>query len=104
MPKPRFRYPAAIITWNDAHARNQAVEYEESELIQQHRPEVCMTLGLVVLDDDKGITLYNEETGPTSVRGISFIPRSIIESVTYVTLAPVRRKKEKPVVKPDLGG
>jgi hypothetical protein len=90
--KPSFRYPAAIIVWNDAHARNQAVEYEESELIQQHRPEECITLGLVVKDDETGITIYNEETGPSSVRGVSFIPKAMLKSVTYVNLTMPRKK------------
>lgn len=106
MAKPKFRYPAAIIIWNDAHARNQAVEYEESELVQQHRPEECKTLGLVVTDDAAGITIYNEETGPTSVRGVSFIPRAMLKSVTYVNLSPVRKvRHEKPAPSPvALGG
>lgn len=91
--KPKFRYPAAIIIWNDAHARNQAVEYEESELIQQHRPEECMTLGLVVTDDEAGVTIYNEQTGATSVRGVSFIPKAMLKSVTYVNLTIPKPKK-----------
>ena len=89
----KFRYPAAVIVWDDAHARNQAVEYEESELIQQHRPEECISLGLVVRDDATGVTVYNEETGPTSVRGVAFIPRAMIRSVIYVNLTPPRKRK-----------
>lgn len=98
MPKPKFRFPAAIIVWLDAHARNQAVEYEESEVIQQHRPEVCTTLGLVIMDDERGVSLYNEETGPTSVRGLSYIPKNMIQSITYVNLTPIRSKKAPPSI------
>ena len=93
MAKPKFRYPAAIICWLDAHARNQAVEFEESEVIQQHRPEACQILGLVIKDDPAGVSLYCEETGPSSVRGLNFIPRAMIHSVTYVTLTPVRPRQ-----------
>jgi hypothetical protein len=101
--RPYFRYPAAIIIWNDAHARNQAVEYEESELIQQHRPEECKTLGLVVTDDEAGITIYNEQTGPSSVRGVSFIPKAMLKSVTYVNLTPRKKAKdERPIPLPDI--
>lgn len=91
MAKTSFRYPAAIIEWLDAHARNQAVEYEESEVVQQHRPELCKIIGLVIKDDETGISLYNEETGPTSVRGLSFIPRPMVKSCTYVRLTKPRQ-------------
>ena len=90
---PKFRYPAAIIIWNDSHARNQAVEYEESEVAALHRPEECMILGLIIKDDSTGISLYSEETGDTSVRGLSFIPREMLKQVTYVNLSPIRSKK-----------
>jgi len=90
--KPSFRYPAAIVTWLDAKASNQAVEYEEAELIQLHKPEECVILGLVVRDDETGLSLYNEETGITSVRGVSFIPKAMLKSVVYVTLTPIRKK------------
>lgn len=88
----KFRYPAAVVVWDDAHARNQAVEYEESEIVQVHRPEECKILALVIKDDEKGLTLYNEETGPTSVRGVSFIPRPMIKAVYYVKLSQPRKK------------
>lgn len=101
VPKPpKFRYPVAIVVWDDAHARNQAVEYEESEIIQQHRPEQCQILALVIRDDDRGLTLYTEETGPTSVRGVSFVPRPMIKAVHYVTLttpARPRKRRDTPV-------
>lgn len=96
MKAPRFRYPAAVVVWNDAHARNQAVEYEESEIIQVHRPEECQILALVIRDDEKGLTLYNEETGPTSIRGVSFVPRAMIKAVYYVNLTPRRKAASVP--------
>lgn len=90
-----FRYPAAVITWLDAHARNQAVEYEEAEIVQQHRPEECRILALVIRDDETGVSLYNEETGPSSVRGLSFIPRAMIKEIIYVNLAKPRKPRQK---------
>lgn len=93
--KASFRHPIAIIEWHDAHARNQAVEYDESEILQVHRPEPCLTLGLVIRDDAAGVSLYNEETGPDSIRGLSFIPRGMIISITYVTLTKPRGKPKE---------
>lgn len=92
MAIPKFRYPAAIIVWDDAHARNQAVEYEESEIVQVHRPEQCQILALVIKDDEKGLTLYTEETGPSSIRGVSFVPRPMVKAVYYVNLTSPRKK------------
>ena len=91
--KQKFRFPAAVISWLDAHSRSQAVEYEEAEVAQQHRPEECTILGLVIRDDAQGLSLYTEETGPSSIRGLSFIPRAMVKSVTYVTLTTIRPKK-----------
>ena len=93
--KPYFRHPAAIITRQDAHARNQAVEYDEGEVAQLHRPEECTILGLVIRDDDAGISLYNEETDSSSVRGLSFIPRAMLKRVLYVNLTPISVKKQE---------
>jgi hypothetical protein len=95
--KSLFRYPAVAVKWLDAHARNQAVEYEESEIIQQHRPEPCLTLGLMVKRDDTGITLYTEETGPTAVRGVNFIPAAMIEDVIELNLTRKRKPNARKV-------
>lgn len=92
MAKRFFRYPVAVIVWLDAHARSQAVEYDESEVLQLHRPEECTILGIVIRDDAMGLSLYNEQTGDSSIRGLSFLPRDMIKSVTYVNLTPIRAK------------
>ena len=92
MAKPFFRHRAAVITWLDAHARSQAVEYDEAEVSQYHRPEECTILGLIIRDDAEGISLYNEETDAQSIRGLSYIPRAMIKHVTYVNLTPARAK------------
>jgi hypothetical protein len=99
MAKPSFRYRAAIIRWLDAHARNQAVEYEEAEVSALHRPEECKILALVIEDNETGLSLYNEETGPSSIRGLNFIPRAMIQEVLYVSLTPTRDKRAKKIPK-----
>ena len=73
-----FRHPAVVVVWDDAHERNQAVEYQDAEVLQQHRPERCTILGLLVYEDERGVSIYNENTGPDSVRGLSFIPAAMI--------------------------
>lgn len=89
--KGLFRYPAAVVVWDDAHARNQAVEYTEDEVRNLHRPEQVVTLGLVIRQDETGISFYTEETGPDAVRGANFIPAAMIKEVIY--LGHLRRPK-----------
>lgn len=96
MSEPLFRYPAAIVIWNDAHARNQAVEYTEDEVMNLHRAEKVTTLGLVIKEDNEGISLYCEETGPDSVRGANFIPAAMIEDV--IRLGHLKRPRRKKTV------
>jgi hypothetical protein len=76
-----FRYPAVAVIWWDAHARPQAVEYTEDEVKTLHQPAEVITLGLLIKEDDTGISLYSEEPGPDSVRGANFIPAGMIKEV-----------------------
>ena len=95
MANPLFRHRIAVIEWDDAHARNQAVEYEESEVAQLHRPESCKILALVIKEDEIGVSVYNEETGPTAIRGLSFIPRAMLKAITYYDLSKPRKPRKK---------
>jgi hypothetical protein len=92
-----FRYPFVIVIWNDAHARNQAVEYTEDEAkIQLHRGEVVRTGGFLLKEDEVGVSLYNEETGPDSVRGLSFVPHAMIIEVIRIGYLKRPRKPRTP--------
>ena len=90
-----FRYPAVVAIWGDAHARNQAVEYTEDEIRNLHKEEIVTTLGLLLKEDEHGVSLYTEETGPDVVRGANFIPAALIKEI--IRLGPVKRpSKRKP--------
>ena len=78
---PLFRYQAVVVIWDDAHARHQAVEYTEDEVRNLHRPEAVVTLGLLLKEDEHGVSLYSEETGPDAVRGANFIPAALIKDI-----------------------
>ena len=98
-PKRLFRYPAVAVIWDDAHARNQAVEYTEDEVRNLHRPEPVTTLGLLLHEDEHGLSLYCEETGPDAVRGANFIPRKMIRELVYIghLKRPRKPREKKPV-------
>lgn len=104
--KNLFRHKAVAVRWLDAHARNQAVEYTENEVDNYHRAEEVITLGLIIKDDEAGISLYTEETGPSDIRGLSFIPRGMItEVIPLGRLSPTRKprhakKTPAPVIAP----
>lgn len=97
-----FRYPAVAVRWLDAHARNQAIEYTEDEAkTQYHRAEEVLTLGLLLKEDEKGIQLYCEETGPSEIRGVNFIPAPMIKEVyRFGFIKPARRKSPPPIPQP----
>ena len=96
-----LRYPAVVVIWDDAHARNQAVEYVEEEVIQQHRPEEVKTLGLVIKEDKTGISLYTEETGPDSIRGVNFIPAGMIKEIIRLGYIKRPRQRKPRVIAPE---
>ena len=87
-----FRHEAVVVIWDDASARSQAVEYSEDEINQLHKPEVIITLGLLIKEDPTGISLYTENTGYDSIRGLSFIPSAMIKEV--IRLGSVKRPRK----------
>lgn len=88
-----FRHPLVAVRWLDAHCRNQGVEYTEKEIDDYHRGEEVLTLGLLIKDNDLGVSLYTEETGPEEIRGLSFIPRAMIVEVIPLKVSKSRVKK-----------
>ena len=99
--KSLFRHEAVIVRWLDAHCRNQAVEYTEDEArLQYHRGEEVTTLGLLLFEDDKGLSLYNENTGPDCIRGLNFIPKAMVIEVVRLGKLSAPRKKRAPRVSP----
>ena len=88
-----FRYPAVVVIWDDAHARNQAVEYTEDEVRNLHRAEPVRTLGLLLHEDEQGVSLYCEETGPDAVRGANFIPAAMVREI--IRIGQLRRPRKR---------
>ena len=92
MSSPLFRHEAVVVVWLDAHARSQAVEYTEDEVINLHRPEEVITLGLLLKEDQNGVSLYCENTGPDAIRGANFIPAAMIKEI--IRLGSVKRPRK----------
>ena len=79
------RWDLAEVTWGDAHGSDNGwVEPDELE----HGPEAMITVGMIVTDDDEGITLcLSRHFDGTRVGGYIFIPRQNITSVKVLQTA-----------------
>jgi len=82
------------VVWDDAKA-TAVVEYDLNEVRTQfHRAARYTTYGLLLVDDEKGITLASEEGDDHNLRGLTFIPRPMV--VEVVVLARQRIRKARP--------
>ena len=84
------------VVWNDAHGNAFAI-YEPQEI--PHAAAKVYTYGIVIREDEAGISMANESFEGGSYRGVTFIPRGMIIEVrdlqSHKTRKP-RAKKETP--------
>jgi hypothetical protein len=86
MSKYLASLPLVCVIWDDAHGR-AAGEYTQGEILRDlHHPAVIYTFGLLVADDDKGVTVVQELTNPLddaddTYRGLGFVPRAMVKEV-----------------------
>ena len=86
--------PLAAVVWDDAKA-TAVVEYDLNEVRTQfHKAARYTTYGLLVIQDDKGITLASEQGDDQNLRGLTFIPRQMV--VEVVLLGKPRARKPRP--------
>jgi hypothetical protein len=97
---PKLEGPAhptlVLIVWEDAHS--QGIELVTKDDLA-HRPEVMQTVGWVIKESDNGKSIASERCSDAGVdyyRGHTFIPKSLIRSVTPLNVSRPRRKKESP--------
>ena len=84
--------PLAAVVWDDAKA-TAVVEYDLNEVRTQfHKAARYTTYGLLVIQDDKGITLASEEGDDQNLRGLTFIPRQMVVEVVFLGRARAKRK------------
>ncbi len=98
-------HPLVAVVWDDAKA-TAVVEYDLNEVRTQfHKAARYTTYGLLLVDDEKGITLASEEGDNQNLRGLTFIPRAmVVEVVILGRQRPKRiRKKKQPAAPPHPG-
>jgi hypothetical protein len=85
------------VVWNDAWADHDNFSTIHG-ITQSHDPLVVHTLGWLLVDDEKGLSVANERSseddGKDTYRGRTFIPRAMIKSVTPFNLAKPRKSKK----------
>lgn len=77
--------PLCCVIWDDAHGRAGG-EYTAEEISRDlHQPAVIKTFGLLLQDDERGVTLVQEITSgedeTTTYRGVGFVPRGMVREV-----------------------
>ena len=83
------------VVWDDAKA-TAVVEYDLNEVRTQfHKAARYTTYGLLLVDDDKGITLASEEGDDRNLRGLTFIPRQMIVEVVFLGRQRAKRTRPK---------
>lgn len=89
------------VVWNDAHGSAANVVYDIDEI--PHGPIECTSYGLLLKEDDLGISIASECVGVDTYRGYSFIPAKMTISVEPVNPKKVNRRsgtRAKKLVQP----
>lgn len=81
--------PLIALRWYDAHATTTA-DYE-IHAIPHHAIEIT-TYGLLLREDELGVSIACEEAGAGCYRGVTFVPKAMVIEVKYIK--PARRKRE----------
>ena len=77
------------VTWTDAHGNAFAI-YEAHEL--PHAPAIVRTYGVLLREDDAGVSIANEVFEGGNFRGVTFIPKGMIRELTDIGHKPRKRK------------
>ena len=86
------KYHLAAVIWEDAH--HSLEEYTAEEVKRKfHRPVKTTNYGLLIQDDEEGITLTSEEDIDGDLRHVFFIPRKMVLEV--IDFGPPKRKRAR---------
>lgn len=90
----------ALLEWDDAHSPDATASINTSGSLEHiHKPLAITTAGWILRDDADGVTIANESCGDGDYRGLTFIPRSLVRSLT--PLAKRRSPRVKKESAPD---
>lgn len=87
-----------IAVWGDAWGDQDNFTSIHGATIT-HKAMIVQTLGWLIVDNEEGVKIANERSmdeGGDVYRGITFIPRPMIRSVSQFNLSKPRQKKSEP--------
>jgi len=83
------------VVWNDAHGSAANVVYELEEI--PHAPIEVVSYGLLLKEDEVGVSIASEKCDSSCYRGYSFVPRGMLVRIEPLKKArPKRKSKIKP--------
>lgn len=85
------------VTWTDAHGNAFAV-YEPHEI--PHSPAIVNTYGVLLKEDEAGVSVANEIFEAGGFRGVTFIPRGMIRGMDDVIGTRPRKPKTQTAITP----
>lgn len=86
------KYHLTAVIWDDAH--HSLEEYTVEEVNRNfHKAARTTNYGLLIRNDEQGITLTSEEDSDGELRHVFFIPRKMI--VEVIDLGPPKRKRTR---------
>lgn len=85
--------PLIRVEWDDAHGTaNEDIDTESLPLY--HSPLRMISWGLLLKEDETGVTLVTEQYGDRQTyRANKFIPRSLVRGMWVISRNPLRGRK-----------
>jgi len=77
--------------WEDAH--QSSLEYERGDIV--HRPMHYVTTGILLKDDEAGMTFATDACETNTFRGTNFIPRKMIVRAWRIGQLEPRKSRKK---------
>ena len=86
--------PFVLVRWRDPWS-DAVTSVTLKDVHETHKPELIVTAGWLLLQDEEGVSLACEYCADGSFRGRSFIIASLISSIECVSLVPPRHRKPR---------
>ncbi len=85
------------VTWEDAHGSAANVAYELEEI--PHAAIKVVSYGILLKDDEAGVSIASEVCDATVYRGYGFMPRKMVLAVDLVK-SPNSARRRRPLESP----